>query len=129
MEILELSAQIGQLLKDDERVVNYLKAREVFENDETLQELINEYNTQNLALKEEDEKLEPDVTIIDIIEGRIDELYDQINANDIYTEYHESLDLFNEVLRTIHSEIMFNATGERPHSCDDEDCEECGGCH
>jgi len=127
MEILEFAAQLGMKIKEDERVQAYYAANEAYENDEALQELVGEYNVQRMAMEEELQKDEPDSKFIELIEGRLQDIYDEVVANPIYLAYNEALTMLNKIMHTVTDEIRFQVTGER--SCSHDGCSDCSGCH
>jgi len=127
MEILELAAQLGMKIKEDAKVQAYYVANEAYENDEALQELVSEYNVQRMAMEEELEKDEPDSGFVEIIEGRLQEIYDEVVKNPIFLTYQEATQTLNKIMQMVTSEIRFQVTGDRP--CSHDDCSECSGCH
>ncbi len=129
-EIMELAAELGRAIKNDERLVRMEKARVAFENDSALQELFEEYNAQRAALGEEYKKDEQDSVLADAITDRIDELYESITKNEIYIEYIESQEEVNRFMNEVNGEITFNITGERPCTHDCSSCHsDCGHSH
>ena len=78
MEVMELAAELGKLIKKDPRVVEMTRAEEAYEKDEKLQGAIQEYNTQSEALSAEYKKPVQDNEFIKIIENRIHDLYIEI---------------------------------------------------
>ena len=129
-EIMELAAELGRAIKNDERLVRMEKARVAFENDSALQELFEEYNAQRATLGEEYKKDEQDSVLADAITDRIDELYESITKNEIYIEYIESQEEVNRFMNKVNGEITFNITGERPCTHDCSSCHsDCGHSH
>ena len=129
-EIMELAAELGRAIKNDERLVRMEKARVAFENDSALQELFEEYNAQRATLGEEYKKDEQDSVLADAITDRIDELYESITKNEIYIEYIESQEEVNRFMNEVNGEITFNITGERPCTHDCSSCHsDCGHSH
>ena len=81
MEIMELAAELGKLIKADPRVVEMNRAQEAYEADLELQKRIMEYNAQSEALSTEYKKETQDTELIGLIEKRIHELYHEIMEN------------------------------------------------
>ena len=127
MEIMELAAELGKLIKKDPRVVEMTRAEQAYEKDESLQKAIQEYNTQSEALSAEYKKPVQDKEFIKIIENRIHELYNEIMGNENMLAYTKAQDAVNAFMNEVNGEITFQITGERPCS---HDCSSCGGhCH
>lgn len=126
MEIMELAAELGKKIKEDERIKNLKKAEEAYQSNPDLQRLMVEYNAQNTALTEEYKKPEKDDEFIKRIERRINELYHEITEHPVMIEYQNAQEIVNQFMNEVNSEISYQITGERPCS---HDCSSCGGCH
>ena len=87
-----------------------------------------EYEVQQKALENEVVKPEKDTHFIDIIQGRINELYQSIVNNPAFVELNEAQNAVNELMNSVNQTIMFNITGELPGDCT-HNCSTCGGCH
>ena len=128
MDIMELAAQLGKTLKEDER----LKALEVAKNEYTsnteLQKKLVEYEVQQKALQGEITKEERDTMFIEIIQKRIDELYREITSDPVFIKLNEVQAEVNELMNAVNATITANITGETPSSCT-HNCSTCGGCH
>ncbi len=128
MEIMELAAELGRKIKEDERIVNMKKAEEAYNSDHTLQRLMVEYNAQNTALTEEYKKPEKDMEFIKRIEHRINEIYHEITENPVMIEYQKAQEVVNEFMNEVNSEITYQITGQRPCSHDCSSCSSCSSC-
>lgn len=126
MEIMELAAELGKKIKEDERVKRFEAADAKFDSDSELQQLIEEYRTQRALLDAEEEKDESDKASTAIIEARIEELYQKVMDHPIYSEYSDAKEELDALMHDVNDEITFQITGERPCT---HDCSTCGGCH
>jgi cell fate (sporulation/competence/biofilm development) regulator YmcA (YheA/YmcA/DUF963 family) len=63
---------------------------------------------------------------IDIIQKRINELYESIMAHPVFIELNDAQAEVNELMNAVNNTITFEITGEVP-SCT-HDCSTCGGC-
>ena len=125
----ELAIMLGKCLKDDPRLVRMNEARKAYENDETLSTLMAEYNVQQTAMENVTTGGEFDPHMIQLIQDRINELYEQITESQLYKELEEAQNAVNELMNAINNTITFAITGEMPSSCT-HDCSTCGGgCH
>ena len=127
MTIFELASELGKALKNDEKLVRLADARKKYENDPDLQKMMVEYEVQQKALQGELTKDERDTMFIDIIQKRINELYEAIMSHPVFTELNEAQAEVNELMNAVNNTITFEITGELP-SCT-HDCSTCGGCH
>ena len=123
MEIMELAAQLGQAIKADERVAKMNEAQEAYNKDEKIQSLMLEFNTQQIALQEEYKKPELDQKLIEAIEGRLNELVEQITSSPVYLAAVEAQNAMTKLMEEVNAEIEFQITGQRPCS---HDCSSCG---
>ena len=71
MEVMELAAELGKLIKKDPRVVEMTRAEEAYEKDTKLQGAIQEYNTQSEALSAEYKKPVQDNEFMNEVNGEI----------------------------------------------------------
>ena len=126
MEIMELAAELGKLIKADPRVVEMNRAQAAYEADRELQKRIMEYNAQSEALSTEYKKETQDTELIGLIEKRIHELYHEIMENENMVAFTKAQDVVNAFMAEVNGEITYQITGERPCT---HDCSTCGGCH
>ena len=128
MEIFELAAELGKALKADERLVKLEEAKKTYEENKTLQRNIVEFEVQQKALQQEMIKPEKDTIFIEVIQKRIDELYNLITEDADFVALNEAQAVVNELMNSVNTTITYNITGEMPSSCT-HDCSTCGGCH
>ena len=125
MNIFELASELGKALKEDEKLVRLAAARKKYEEDGELQKMMIEYEVQQKALQGELTKEERDTLFIDIIQKRINELYESIMSHPIFAELNEAQAEVNELMNAVNNTITFEITGELP-SCT-HDCSSSGG--
>ena len=126
MTIFELASQLGKALKEDEKLVRLDNAKKAYESDKELQKMMVEYEVQQKAMQAEITKPERDTMLIDIIQKRINELYNAIMAHPIFVELNEAQAEVNELMNAVNNTITFEITGELPSSCTGS-CSTCGG--
>ena len=125
MTIFELASQLGKALKEDEKLVRLDNAKKAYESDKELQKMMVEYEVQQKAMQAEITKPERDTMLIDIIQKRINELYNAIMAHPIFVELNEAQAEVNELMNAVNNTSTFEITGELP-SCTGS-CSTCGG--
>ena len=125
MTIFELAQELGKALKEDEKLVRLANAKKAYENDNVIKKYRVEYEVQQKALQVELVKEERDTLFIDVIQKRIDELYDLIMKHPVFVELNEAQAEVNELMNAVNNTISFEITGELP-SCT-HDCSTCGG--
>ena len=126
MEIFELAAQLGKELKKDERMVRMAKAKEAYENDGELRTLMREYQVQQIALEKTAGQKDVEARFLEMIQDRINQIYDQIVAHPVYVELEAAQNEVNALMNAVNNTITFEITGEMPSSCT-HDCSTCGG--
>ena len=120
---MELAAQLGQAIKADERVIKMDNARVAYEADTGVQQLMFEYNMQQIALQEEYKKTSIDKNVIEAIEKRIDQIVAEVTANPTFIALNEAEEAVNALMQEVNAEITFQITGKRPCA---HDCSSCG---
>ena len=128
-EILEKAIELGKLIAESDEVKAANAAKEKYENDETIQAAIVEYNAHNKALAEEYKKAEKDEALMTSIKNRIGELYNSIIDNPVYAEFMAAQEGVGQLMNKVNDEINFAVTGERPSEGCSGNCSSCGGCH
>lgn len=126
--IFELAAELGQTLKDDERIVALNKAREAFEADTAVAALMTEYEVQQNAIHEEAMKEDRSEEVLNAIQDRIEAIYNQITESESYKVLEAAQNEVNALMEAVNNTITFNITGEEPSACT-HNCSTCGGCH
>lgn len=128
MEIFELAAELGKLLKDDERLIALENAKKTYEEDPALQKSMLEYDVQQKAMQREVAKSDRDLHFIEAIQARIDTLYKEITENPVFAELNRAQAEVNDLMNRVNNTIMTQITGEEPSGCT-HNCSTCGGCH
>ncbi len=126
--VFELAIVLGKALKADPRLVRMENARLAYEQDEALTTLMAEYEVQQKAIQNVASAEEFDPHMMELIQNRINELYEQITAHPVYVELNASQEAVNELMNAVNNTITFAITGEMPSNCT-HDCSTCGGCH
>ena len=127
MGIFEIAALLGTTLKEDARLVKLEEAKKNYQENMDLQKKLVEYEVQQKALQQEITKPERDTVFIDVIQKRIDTLYQEIMADPVFMALNEAQAEVNELMNAVNNTITFHITGEEP-SCT-HNCSTCSGCH
>lgn len=123
MEIMELAAQLGQAIKADPRIAQMEEAKVAYEKDEKIQQLMLEYNTQQIALAEEYKRETVDQKIIEAIENRLNEIVEAVTTSETFLKINAAQEAVNALMNEVNGEIEFQITGQRPCA---HDCSSCG---
>ena len=128
-KIIELAHHLGVEISKSEQIKNLNETKNAFDNDETLQSKMKEYEAERLLLGQEfaKENSEADEKAIANLKARIEELTREISTSPIYIEFANAQKAMNDLMAEVNAEIKFCITGERPTTCT-HDCSTCGGC-
>lgn len=128
MDIFEMAAALGDALKQDEKLVALEAARKNYMDDRQLQALVVEYEVQQTAMQKEASRGEDyDTHLIDMIQNRINELYEAITKHETYLALERAQEEVNALMNKINGIITTHITGQAP-GCT-HNCATCGGCH
>ena len=127
MEVMELAAALGEALRKDERLIKLADAKAAYEASPELQKKMVEYEVQQKAMQNEVAKEERDMHFIEIIQRRIDELYNEITTDPAFLALNEAQAAVNAYMNEVNATITYHITGEEPSSCT-HDCSTCHGC-
>ena len=129
MEIFELAVELGNKLKEDERLKALERARLDYETSAELQSLMSEYEVQQQTLQAEVGKAgDKDMLFVESVQNRINELYKTIMTHPVFVALNEAQAAVNDLMNAVNSTITFQITGEEPSSCT-HNCSTCSGCH
>ena len=129
-KIIELAHMLGEEIAASDEIKNLEVAKDNFQKDVKLQEMMSEYETERKLLREEFSKdtEEADKIAITNLKARIEELSAKIVENDVYKAFASAQQALDELMASVNAEIKFCITGERPSECT-HDCSTCSGCH
>jgi cell fate (sporulation/competence/biofilm development) regulator YlbF (YheA/YmcA/DUF963 family) len=86
-----------------------------------------EYEVQQRAMQKEAVDPNCDTHMIDMIQNRINELYEAITTNETYLALEKAQEEVNALMNKINGIITARITGQEP-GCT-HNCATCGGCH
>lgn len=135
MDIIELTRELGRALQSDQRYVNMRLAQQQSDEDESLQQLIGEFNLKRMAINNEAQKEDRSEETLQRLNGELRDVYGRIMQNEHMIAYNDAKTEFDALLQRITGIIGLCADGENPDTCDYDaascggDCSSCGGCH
>ncbi len=133
--ILDVAKELGKLVSESEILVNYVNAKEAYDNDNELHNIIREYTVQQKALENLAADETSNETLEKCIRDRIQVLYDKANESESMKKFDEAEAALNDILASI-NDVIRESIFERypelrpaPSSCSGN-CASCGGgCH
>ena len=121
-----MASALGQKIKEDERMIRMIKAKEPYESSEKIGYLMMEYGIQQQALTTMGDGDNIATDAVAKIQDRINEIYAEITKDPLFKELDEAQAAANELMNNVNNTIMFYITGETPCT---HDCSSCSGCH
>lgn len=135
MTILEAARALGAAIQQDERFINYVKAKLANDNDEELQKAIGEFNITRMNLENEMSAETPDEAKVKELNEVLRDIYGKVMASKAMLDYNTAKGALDALLGDVNSIIMQCVDGADPatvepevHSCSGS-CDSCGGCH
>ncbi len=133
MDIIKLTRQLGAEIQKDERYLAFIKATKTNDNDEALQNQIGQFNIAKAELDRALSDNEMAQEEINKINNKLGDIYREIMANPLMTEYNNAKTQLDVLLNEITSILMLCANGADPQTCEPSscsgNCSSCGGCH
>ena len=136
MDAIEQFKQAGVALQQDPRYKVLQAARTANDEDETLQDLIGDFNLVRLDLSNELEKDPRDEGRVEELNDRINDLYDEIMTNPHMLAYNAAKQGIRGLVDHINAIVAAAIDGDdpmavaEPHNHDDcgGSCSSCSGC-
>lgn len=137
MDAVLKARELGKVIQQDERYINYNKAKKANDEDTQLQQLIGEFNLKRVTLNTEMSKPEKDNDKIAKLNTEIKDMYADIMRNQNMTAFSKAKDEMDSLLNKITMVITMSANGEDPDTCPVDapaggcsgSCSSCSGCH
>lgn len=116
-------------LAESDELKAYNAAKEAYDKDEELADLIKEYNVQATLLETEGQKPENerDTAVIESLSARLRELYDTIGENRSLAMMREAEADLSAIVGEINHAVQITIDPESANCT--HDCSTCGGCH
>ena len=134
MDIIELARQIGVALQETPQYTAYMEARKANDNDETLQNMIQEFNLTKMQISAASQAENRDTDKIADLTTKLQNLYNDIMSGAHMEAYNEAKQNLDAIIEKVNFIIEMAANGEDPLTCPVESsctgsCSTCGGCH
>jgi hypothetical protein len=125
-KIIEKAKELGELLQDNDKVKEFMQAKEVYQNDPEIQDLLGEFNLHQMTLMTVTKEENPDEDKVKELEERIKSVYNRIMENPIMMDFQKKSEAVEAILKDVNNIINFYVTGETPHDCGHDSCDSCG---
>ena len=132
-DVIALARQLGHAIQEEESYKNIMQAKDAADADETLQNLITEFNIKRVAINAEACKSDRDEETLKKLNAEMRSAYSDIMSNEHMKAYNDAKQVFDKLLQRVQAIIQNSADGEDPDTTDfsedcTHDCSTCGGC-
>lgn len=132
--ILAMAIDLAVQLQADPRCEAVLAATKAADEDETLQQLISEFNLKRMAINNEEGKEDVDAEKIRQLNQELRAAYAAVMANEKMMAYNDAKGDLDVLVNKIHLAINLAIQGQDPNLAAQEsscsgNCSTCGGCH
>lgn len=126
MNMMEVAAQLGKIIKESEIYRELETAKKEYEDNENIKQYMQEYQADRQALENAAAQEPPETLVIETLQNRLDELYKLITEDPVFVRVNAAQTAVNELMEKVNNEITFAITGQRPCT---HNCSTCHGCH
>ena len=126
-ELINAIGKVGELIKQDTRYREMVKASDDYNKDEALNSLLDEYSALQASLSTEYDKQDFDSDAVKPIQTRMNEIYENVMQNSSYVRFREASEAYSELTDKVYAELEYSVTGQRRVECT-HDCSTCHGC-
>ncbi|MBQ6947178.1 MAG: YlbF family regulator [Clostridia bacterium] len=127
-KIIEKAKELGALLEQSEIVKNQRAAKQAFDTDDELQQLIGDFNVAKLALMNESNKDKPDAEKTEKLRTQTTQSYEKVMAHPVMMQLNDAEIALEGLLNQVNGILQQSITGEEPGGCT-HNCATCSGCH
>ncbi len=135
MDVIKAARNLGTAMQQDERFVEYAKAKLALDKDEELQNKVGEFNIARMNIERLGEQEERDEEKFRAANLELREIYDSIMSNETMKAYNDSKLAVEKMMADVMSIIQMCSEGADPETCEIPEggctgsCSTCAGCH
>ena len=115
-------------MEQSEIVKNQRAAKQAFDTDDELQQLIGDFNVAKLALMNESNKDKPDAEKTEKLRTQTTQSYEKVMAHPVMMQLNDAEIALEGLLNQVNGILQQSITGEEPGGCT-HNCATCSGCH
>ena len=135
MNVLELTRQLGKEIQESQEYKDLVAAREANDNDESLQDMIGQFNLKRIELNTLMSKEEKDEEAIGACNTELQQVYQTVMGNPNMVAFNNAKVGLDAMMNKVNTILVKSINGEDPETCADEEascggsCSSCSGCH
>ena len=126
-DLKKLAEELGLAIEESEEFKAYQRVKDIYDTDESLQELIKEFNLKKMAVMQQMQNKTKDDAKLSELQDEMRAAYSAVMAHPVMDEYNDAKDKLENVVNEIYGIINYHVTGQEP-GCSGS-CSTCGGCH
>ena len=127
MDIIKMARELGAAIQQDERYLNFKKAREANEADKPLNDLIGELNLIQMNSQQEEQKEEPSEEKMQDFDQQFRAIYAQVMQNPNMVNYEVARKEVDGMMNYLMQILTLCVNGEDPATCEPKEEHDCGG--
>ncbi len=135
MDVIKAARNLGSAMQEDQRFVEYAKAKLALDKDEELQNKVGEFNIARMNIERLGESEERDEEKFRAANLELREIYDAIMSNETMKAYNDAKLGVDKMLSDVMAIIQMCSEGADPETCEIPEggctgsCSTCAGCH
>lgn len=136
MDIIKLTRELGAAIQQDERYINFAKARQENENDAELNELMAQIQMVQMNYQMEASKENPDSAKMQGYEEQFNDVYTRFMDSEKMKNYEAARAEIDNLMNYVMQILGLCVNGADPATCEPEpehecggSCSSCSGCH
>ncbi len=135
MDVINAARNLGTAMQEDERFVEYAKAKLALDKDEALNEKVGEFNIARMNIERMSAEENRDEEKFKEANLKLREIYDSIMSNDTMKAYNTAKEGVDKMMNDIMAILQMCSEGADPQTCEIPEggctgsCSTCAGCH
>ena len=114
MDVIELTRNLGHAIQQEESFKKLMKAQNACDQDQSLQDLIGDFNLKRMNLSNLSAEEENDTEKISRLNVELRDCYDTIMRNENMAAYNEAKDEFDAMMQRVTAIFAGQRPGRRP---------------
>lgn len=134
MDIIKKTRELGKLIQQDERYIEFAEAKKACDADKEVVEALKQAEELRTTYQNEAAAKEPNHEKLEELNEKFKEMYSKLNENKNMKAFEEKGKALNDMVDEIMQIIYLCVNGEDPDTCtphvgcDDANCSTCHGC-